>query len=258
MLSYVLSALDSSGPSSSGSSTNKGGLVRFLSPEKPPLEASLTRQLKLVEVFLQQDKVLGSTLGEGKYLVSAKWWNTWVETCHASASFSPGAQTRYAMAPVDNSDLLLVDPSTKELPRLRTGLRVGALHPDVHSTSSESFVYVPRTVWENCFERWYVQRTNFIGGAVNLRYQGLASRTTHCFNRRRPALHSPSSTPTPWKSLAGQLAISAPQRYRLGKREAGPKSLSSSEKDRGKAESAFTSFQKLGGRRGNCGITTTL
>ena len=151
-------------------SKKKGDLIRVLSPDEPPPEASFSRQLKLVEIYLQQDRHIGSSLGEGNYLVSAKWWNRWVDTCRISTLSSAGAQPRYAMYPVDNSDLLIIDPSTK-WPCLRTGLGVGALHPDVHSASSGSFVYVPRTVWENCFERWYVQHAT----CSNVRYTNLSS-----------------------------------------------------------------------------------
>ena len=134
-----------------GSPLKKSGLfVRPLAPDEPPLEASFSRQLKLVEIFLEQDKHLGSQIREGNYMVSTTWWNIWINTCRDSGN---GLYSRYTIEPVDNYDLL--DPSTGSL---WTGL-TPAIDQGIQSVSADAdFVYVPRTVWESCFERWCGQR----------------------------------------------------------------------------------------------------
>ena len=131
------------------SEPDDGLLVRPLEPDEPPLEASFSRQLKLVEIFLEQDKHLGSQLREGYYLVSTRWWNLWISTCRSVGSAGPGSNTRYTMKPVENSDLM--DPYT--------GLIIPGLTPALDQgiqqiSAFDDYVYVPRTVWENCFERW--------------------------------------------------------------------------------------------------------
>jgi len=130
----------------SSSGLKEGLPVRALSPEDPPLEVSLIRQLKLVEMYLDQGRH-PSNLEERFYLVSVHWWNWWVKICDTSLG-ARDAEVRYTMEPVDNSSL--VDHSTKSL---RTGL-TPAVDQGVKKVSTGDFVYVPRTVWQTCFERW--------------------------------------------------------------------------------------------------------
>ena len=120
--------------------------VKALSPEDPPLEVSLIRQLKLVEMCLDQ-KRHPADLEEKPYIVAVSWWNWWVRICDTSLG-ARDAGVRYTMGPVDNSNL--VDLSTGSI---RSGL-TPALNQGIKTVSTGDFVYVPRTVWESCFEHW--------------------------------------------------------------------------------------------------------
>jgi len=145
--------------------------VRALTPEDAPLEVSLIRQPKLVEMYLDR-KRHPANLEENSYLVSVGWWNWWVKICDTSLG-AGDAGIKYTMEPVDNSSL--VDPSTRSL---RSGLKP-ALNQGAKAVSAGDFVYVPRTVWESCFERWWVFSVLSVGLLSDGHsYQGLAKQPT--------------------------------------------------------------------------------
>ena len=118
--------------------------IRRLGPDDPIPELTLDIQYEIVEKLrakaVQKD-------GDGWYLVSVKWWNSWVKACNNAKD--PDLQAldiRYTMNPVDNTDLAHSSQNT-----LRQGLEFLST---LGLIKSLFFIAVPREVWEDCLARW--------------------------------------------------------------------------------------------------------
>ena len=120
--------------------------IRRLGPNEPRSELTLDVQYQIVDTLLKKKDMKE---GEGWYLVSSKWWNSWVKACNNAKDPALGAAgIRYTMNPIDNTDLWDSSQNT-----LRKGLGCLAVEY-LGRINGPFFVVVPREVWEVCLGPW--------------------------------------------------------------------------------------------------------